>query len=260
MSGGATRWSRLLRFAAYLGVAIVVARAWHFVAANTTWEFVKDAPAQAKDLFDRMLPPEWGYVAELPRPLWETFNIATLGTLCAVVLALPCALLAAHNTTPHRLLRGPALLAIVASRSVNALLWALLLVAVLGPGPLAGILAIALRSCGFIAKLLYEALEEADAAPVEAVTATGAGRAQVVLYGLVPQVLPAFAGIAAFRWDINVREAAVVGLVGAGGLGLPLDAAVAGLQWERASAILAVVFAMVLLAEAVSARVRRAVT
>ena len=90
----------------------------------------------------------------------------------------------------------------------------------------AGILAIGLRSIGFCAKLLYEAIEEIDESQVEAVRATGASGAQVTAYGIVPQVLPAFAGISVFRWDINIRESTVLGLVGAGGIGLPLNAAI----------------------------------
>ena len=103
---------------------------------------------------------------------------------------------------------------IVASRSINSLIWALLLVSILGPGLLAGILAIAFRSIGFVGKLLYEAIEETDASQIEAVEATGAGRAQVLTYGYWPQVAPAFWGISVFRWDINIRESAVLGLVG----------------------------------------------
>ncbi len=97
-------------------------------------------------------------------------------------------------------------------------IWALLLVAIIGPGLLAGIVAIGLRSIGFIAKLLYEAIEEIDQKQVEAVRATGASGAQVLDYAVVPQILPAFWGISVFRWDINIRESTILGLVGAGGL------------------------------------------
>ena len=124
---------------------------------------------------------------------------------------------------------------------------------------LAGIIAIALRSIGFIAKLLYEAIEEIDQAPVEAITATGAGRGQVVTYGIVPQVLPAVAGISVFRWDINIRESTVLGLVGAGGIGLELQASVNVLAWPQVTMIFLLVLATVVVSEWVSARVRHAV-
>lgn len=243
-----------------LAAVVVLVQAWRAVSGSTIWEFTADAPAVAADLLGRMVPPDWPFAAELVGPLWETLTIATLGTLLAVVAALPIALLAAENTTPLRGLRPVALLLIVSSRSINSLIWALLLVAVLGPGPVAGILAIALRSIGFIAKLLYEGMEEIDPVPVEAVTASGAARPLVLAYGVWPQILPAFAGISLFRWDINIREATVLGLVGAGGIGLQLDAAVSALKWDRAALILLVIVALVLVGEAVSARVRRAVT
>src|SRR5665213_737837 len=146
-----------------------------------------------------MVPPDWRYIRQLGRPIWDTINIATLGTLIAVLLAVPVAYCAARNTTPSvTLVRPVALFVIVASRSINSLIWALLLVTVVGPGVFAGIIAIGLRSIGFCAKLLYEAIEEIDEAQVEAVRATGAGSAQVTAYGIVPQVMPAFAGISVF--------------------------------------------------------------
>ena len=115
----------------------------------------------------------------------------------------------ARRATPRRaslFVRPIALFIIVSSRSINSLIWALMLVTIIGPGVLAGILSIALRSIGFCAKLLYEAIEEIDEGQVEAVRATGASGAQVTTYGIVPQVMPAFAGISVFRWDINIRE------------------------------------------------------
>jgi phosphonate transport system permease protein len=188
-------------------------------------------------------------------------TIATLGTGLAVLAGVPLAFLAARNTTPSAVFARPAaLFLIVASRSINSLIWGLVLVVVVGPGVLAGVLAIALRSVGFIAKLLYEALEESDPRPAEAIAATGASGLLVVGYGIWPQVLPAFAGISLFRWDINIREATVLGLVGAGGIGIQLSASINALEWSRVSVILALIFAAVLAAEALSARVRRAVT
>jgi phosphonate transport system permease protein len=265
--GGVPAWQRrdrgrqLAVWLAWLAGAAVVLACWQVIAGRTMWPFVWDAPQQGADLVGRMVPPRWGYVRELGRPLWDTINIATLGTALAIVLAVPVAFLAAHNTTPSALVVRPlALLLIVSSRSINSLIWALLLVSIIGPGVLAGILAIALRSIGFVAKLLYEAIEEIDRAPVEAVSATGATRAQVLTYGVVPQVLPAFAGISVFRWDINIRESTVLGLVGAGGIGLQLQASVNVLAWNQVTTIFLVILATVLASEWFSARVRRAVT
>ena len=194
-----------------------------------------------------MVPPDWGFIAEIKRPLWDTLNIATLGTVLAIIIAVPVAYCAAHNTTPSAtLVRPVALYIIVASRSINSLIWALMLVTIVGPGVFAGILAIGFRSIGFCAKLLYEAIEEIDESQVEAVRATGASGAQVTAYGVVPQVMPAFAGITVFRWDINIRESTVVGLVGAGGIGLPLNGAITTLAWTQVSLILLVIIGTVI--------------
>jgi phosphonate transport system permease protein len=196
-------------------------------------------------------------VHELWWPLWETINIATLGTLLGLLMAVPVAFMAARNTTPSTtLVRPVALLLIVGSRSINSLIWALLLVAILGPGVLAGILAIALRSIGFIGKLLYEAIEEIDAAQIEAIEATGASSAQTMAWGVVPQVAPTLAGISVFRWDINIRESTVLGLVGAGGLGVKLEASLNTLAWPKVTMLLLVILATVAVSEWVTAKVR----
>ena len=242
-----------------IGLAVVIVCVQK-IAAQTEWFFVVDAPAQGADMFARMVPPEWSYGAQLLRPIWDTLTIATLGTAIAVVIALPLAFLAARNTSPHGIVRMIALFTIVASRSINSIIWALVLVAIVGPGVLAGIIAIAFRSVGFVAKLLYEALEESNPKSAEAIASTGASRLQVVSYGLWPQVLPAFAGISVFRWDINIREATILGLVGAGGIGLELNASINALEWSRVSVILLLIFVAVIAAEAISARIRNSVT
>jgi phosphonate transport system permease protein len=241
-----------------IGFVLVVV-CWQVIARNTLWFLVWDAPQQVSEFISRMFPPRWEYLSELWLPLWDTFNIATLGTALAVILAVPLAFLAAQNTTPHPVVRQIALLTIVTSRTINSLIWALILVALLGPGSLAGVFAIMLRSVGFVGKLLYEQIEEISTEPVEAITATGASQAQILAYGIVPQVLPAFVGISVFRWDINIRESAVLGLVGAGGIGVKLQSSVNGLQWFQVSVIFACIFVMVLMSEWVSARVRKAI-
>jgi len=241
-----------------LGVLFVIS--WQVMNKNTIWLFVEDAPRQAADLLSRAWPPRWSYLESLWGPLWDTINIATLGTGLGIVLATPVAFLAARNTTPSAaLLRPLALLIIVASRSINSLIWALLLVAIIGPGLLAGIIAIALRSIGFIGKLLYEAIEEIDEAQVEAVRATGASRWQIMDYAVWPQIAPAFAGISVFRWDINIRESTILGLVGAGGIGLQLQSSLARLAWAEVTVIFIVILATVAVSEWVSAKVRAAI-
>jgi len=153
-------------------------------------------------------------------------------------------------------LNAAAQFALVTSRSVNSLVWALLFVAVFGPGPAAEVFAIACRSVGFAGKLLAEALEETPYGPREALRAAGAPWGVELLKGVWPQVQPAFWGIALFRWDINVRESAVLGPVGAGGIGLALDDAINFFQWERVSTVLLAILAVVLVAKVAVTRLR----
>lgn len=255
-----TQGQAMVRWFGWLvGVAVFVV-CWQRISDSTTWFFVWDAPRIANDIWTRATPPRWEYITQLGRPIWDTLNIATLGTLIALVLAVPVAFLAARNTTPSAVLIRPiALLIIVSTRSINSLIWALLLIAIIGPGVFAGVIAIAIRSIGFCAKLLYEAIEEIDQTQIEAITATGASRWQVMAYGIVPQILPAFAGIAVFRWDINIRESTVLGLVGAGGIGLQLSSSLNVLAWPQVSLILLVILAAVVIGEWVSAKVRGAI-
>lgn len=241
-----------------IGVALFVA-CWQVISENTTWFFVIDAPRVAADIAERMVPPRWSYLDALWLPLWDTINIATLGTLMSIAVATPIAFLAARNTTPSAVyIRPVALLVIVSSRSINSLIWGLLLVTIIGPGVLAGVLAITFRSIGFVAKLLYEAIEEIDTSQVEAITSTGAGGAQTLVYGIWPQILPAFAGTSVFRWDINIRESTVLGLVGAGGIGLQLQASINTVAWQQVTVILLSILCTVIVSEWVSARVRGA--
>lgn len=249
----------LKQWAWWIVSTLVVIGCWQIISGATRWEFVADAPQQFAQLFVRAFPPRWDYMSELWKPLWDTVNIATLGTLVGLVIAFPVAFLAARNTTPHPVIRIIALLIIVVSRSVNSLIWALMLVALIGPGLLAGIIAIGLRSIGFLGKLFYEAIEETSIEPIEAIASTGASRFQVLTYAYLPQVLPTFTGVTVFRWDINIRESTVLGLVGAGGLGIALNSSINALQWDRAGMIFVVIFVMVLISEWISARVRKAI-
>lgn len=251
--------TQLRNWAAWLIGIAIVSFAWHLISEKTIWFFVQDAPRQAADIGARMVPPKWSYMSQLWKPAWDTVNIATIGTIIAMVIAIPVAFAAARNTTPHLLVRSAALFIIVSSRSVNSLIWALMLVFILGPGILAGTIAIGLRSVGFCAKLLYEAIEEIDQSQVEAIEATGASRVQKIVYGILPQVMPTIAGVGIYRWDINIRESTILGLVGAGGIGLQLSGSLNTLAWTQVSMILLVILATVFISEWVSAKVRGAI-
>ncbi|MEN3356012.1 MAG: phosphonate transport system permease protein [Betaproteobacteria bacterium] len=243
-----TSAQRLARFALYFG--IVAACVFSLRTVQIIPEFLYDAPEQVADLFKRMWPIEWSYYpGGVHDALIETLHIATLGTILAIAMAVPLGVLAAHNIVPSTAINYAAKFLLVSSRSVNSLVWALLFVAIFGPGALAGTMAIAFRSIGFVGKLFGEALEETRPGPIEALKAAGAPPASIFLKGYWPQVVPAFWAIALFRWDISVRESAVLGLVGAGGIGMAIDSAMNLFQWERVALMLVAIFAVVLIAE-----------
>ena len=253
-----SRAQRLTRFAVYL--AIVAAIVVSVRSIEVIPEFLADAPEQMGDLLARMWPIDVAYYpTSVHAALMETIHIASLGTLLALLLALPVGVLAAHNLCPFTSLNMLARLILVSSRSVNSLVWALLFVGIFGPGALAGTLAIAFRSIGFVGKLFGDALEETSRGPVEALQAAGAPWMSRLAWGYWPQVKPAFWSIALFRWDINVRESAVLGLVGAGGIGMTLDSAMNLFQWNRVATILLAIFAVVILAEVIVTVVRKRV-
>ncbi len=246
---------RLGRFTTYLVVSAAIV--WSFRQIEIIPEFLYDAPQQTADLFRRMWPIDWAYYRKgVHDALIETFHIATLGTLLSLVLGFPVALMAAKNITKSAILNWIAQFILVSSRSVNSLIWALLFVAIFGPGAIAGVLAIGFRSIGFVGKLLAEAFEEARPGPIEALTATGAPRLSVLSKGYWPQVEPSFWSVALFRWDINIRESAILGLVGAGGIGVALDTALNNLYWDQVGLVLLVIFTVVIVTEVTTTYIR----
>jgi phosphonate transport system permease protein len=247
---------RLARFSVYL--VLVASVVWSARTVEIIPEFLYDAPEQMQDLLHRMWPIDFAHYPEgVHDALVDTLHIASLGTILAVIMALPVGVLAARNVVPFAPVNYLAKLILVSSRSVNSLVWALLFVAIFGPGALAGTLAIAFRSIGFVGKLFGEALEESNAGTVEALKATGAPWLSVLAKGYWPQVEPAFWSIVLFRWDINVRESAVLGLVGAGGIGMALDTALNLFQWPRVATVLFSIFVVVIVAEVVVTQIRK---
>lgn len=250
----ARRWRKLA-----VTALVAAATFWSLSTIDVFWPWLWDAPQQMSDLFARMVPPDFSRGGDILRAMLETLNIATIATFFAVFLSLPIALIAAQNTTPNRATLWLGRFILVSSRSVNTIIWALLFVAIFGPGVLAGILAIVFRSLGFLGKLVGEAIEEIDRAPIEALESVGASRLKVLVYGVVPQVMPAFFAVAILRWDINLRESTVLGLVGAGGIGVILQGSIDTFAWRTVATILLAIIALVLAGEAVSAWLRKKV-
>jgi phosphonate transport system permease protein len=249
---------KLLRYAVWFVIMLAVVQSVRHIEIIP--EFLYDAPEQMQDMLLRMWPVDWPhYRTDVHAALVETLHIATVGTLLSMVLAIPFGLLVASNLTRSRTLNFLARVVLVASRSINSLVWALLFLAVFGPGALAGTLAIAFRSIGFVGKMVGETIEQMPPGPIEALQATGASKFSEIWYGYWPQLKPAFWSIVLLRWDINVRESAVLGLVGAGGIGMVLDTALNLFQWPRVAMVLVAIFAIVIVTEVVVTQVRKRV-
>jgi len=193
-------------------------------------------------------------------PALETLMIATLGTIVGCLFSLPVAWFGAENVTPSKLLIYPIGRGLmVLSRSIHEIIWALLFVGAVGLGALPGILAVAMRSVGFISKITAEAIENIDPKPVEAIRAVGGSQFQVMYYGIVPQVLPVILGTIIFEWDINIRRSAVMGLVGAGGLGLAFFRQMAMFNYGGVTLVVLFVLLLIVIGEVVSHYARKAV-
>ena len=209
-----------------------------------------------------MLPPSPGSMAHFwvyLDALWQTLAIAFLGTTAAGVFALPLGFIAARNVIANRVLHFLARRSLDTIRSVDTLIWALIWINVVGLGPFAGALAIASTDVAALAKLMSEAIETADRGPVEGVVASGGGRLAVMRFGILPQILPIFASQALYFFESNTRSATIIGIVGAGGIGLYLSEMIRVLEWREAAFLILLVLIAVAVIDAISRRLRAAI-
>jgi phosphonate transport system permease protein len=214
------------------------------------------------DIFMLMLPPSpgsWAHFWLYLDALRQTLAIAFLGTVVAAVIALPLGFIAARNVVTGRVVHFFARRALDCVRSVDTLIWALIWINVVGLGPFAGALAIASTDLAALAKLMSEAIETASAGPVEGVLASGGGRLAVIRFGLLPQVLPIFASQALYFFESNTRSATIIGIVGAGGIGLYLSEMIRVLEWREASFLILMVLLTVAVIDVISRRLRAAI-
>jgi phosphonate transport system permease protein len=207
-----------------------------------------------------MLPPDPG--ASLPAyltALGETLSIALLGTTIAAIAALPVSLLAARNVVPSAIFRFPVRRFFDSIRGVDTLIWALVWINVVGLGPFAGVLAIAIADFGAFGKLFSEAIEAADRKEVEGIRAAGGGKLHEIRFGLMPQVLPVIAGQVLYFIESNTRSATIIGIVGAGGIGLQLAEQIRVLEWQKVSFLILMILVAVAAIDWISNRLRFAI-
>jgi phosphonate transport system permease protein len=207
-----------------------------------------------------MIPPDPG--ASLPaylQAMGETLSIAVLGTTLAALLALPVSLLAARNVIPSAWLRFPVRRSLDTIRGVDTLIWALVWINVVGLGPFAGVLAIAVSDFGAFGKLFSEAIEGADTKQVEGIRASGGSPLHEIHFGLMPQVLPVIAGQVLYFIESNTRSATIIGIVGAGGIGLQLAEQIRVLEWQKVSFLILMILVAVAAIDWISSRLRFAI-
>jgi phosphonate transport system permease protein len=207
-----------------------------------------------------MIPPDPG--TSLPlylKALGETLSIALLGTTLAAAFALPVSLLAARNIVPSNIFRFPVRRFLDSIRGIDTLIWALVWINVVGLGPFAGVLAIAVSDFGAFGKLFSEAIEAADRKQVEGIRASGGNALHEIRFGLMPQVLPVIAGQMLYFFESNTRSATIIGIVGAGGIGLQLAEQIRVLEWQHVSFLILMVLVAVAAIDWISGKLRFAI-
>jgi phosphonate transport system permease protein len=219
--------------------------------------FIEGGPAIAQ-LASEMVPPDFSRWRYWIKPLIDTLAMSIAGTALAVCLSLPLALLAAPNTTPNAWLAKVVRVLLSAMRSVPEIILGILFVAAVGFGALPGVLALALHSVGMVGKFYAEAIEHVDPKPLEAARAAGGNGFQVIVHAVLPQVLPQLADITIYRWEYHFRASAVLGIVGAGGIGFELMAALRLIHYDQVSAILLTILACVVVVDGLGGALRKA--
>jgi phosphonate transport system permease protein len=253
------RRARNSRYLRYALVALLVG--WSvesIVVGDTDWSRISAQGVWTAAL--RFVDFDASILFSLWEPALETVLMATLATLLGALMAIPVAWLGADNISPlgrASYYLGRVLMTL--SRSVHEVVWGLVFVAAVGLGALAGVLAMAVRSIGFISKTVAEAIEDVNKGPVEAMRAVGANRFQVLMFGIVPQVLPVIIGNVIFEWDVNIRRSTIMGLVGAGGLGLALHRQMASYNYGGIATVIFVILLLIVFGEVFSAWARRKV-
>jgi phosphonate transport system permease protein len=241
-----------MRAALFVGVLVLAWAAWDTGA--DPMRLVRGLPWIA-DFLRRMLPPDLAVLPAALKGAAVTVEIALLGTVAAAALALPLGFLSARNVAAPAVFY-PARTVLNLFRSVDTLVYALIFVAAVGLGPFPGVLAVVAYTTTSLAKLYSEAIEGIEPGPVDAITATGATRLQILRFGVLPQVLPLFLSYVLYRLETNIRAATVLGFVGAGGIGFYLQTYLRMIDYPAASTALLVTIAMVMVVDAVSSKVR----
>lgn len=224
--------------------------------ADITFERITNGIMNIGNFLSQALPPDFSRIGPIMSAMVETFEMALIGTLSGVILSIPIALLSSKTTNTIPLLRSITKGAVTVMRTVPDLVWALLFVIAVGLGPFAGILTITIDTIGFCARFFSERIDELDKKPKEALESTGSGYFGVITGAVLPQAAPSFVGTSLFALEKSIRGATVLGLVGAGGIGVELSAQMSLRNFDQAMMIIIIILILVLVVENISQKIR----
>ena len=252
------RGSRFFIYAFFLVIVLWSVKVT--IIEDTDWERMGSI-GKVISSASRFFGVDFNLFPDLLIPSLETLMISLLGTFLGVLICIPATWFGALNITPFKPITYPiGRLLMTLSRSIHEIVWALFFVSVFGLGALSGIFAIAVRSVGFIAKMSAEAIEDINPGPIEAIRSTGANGFQVLIFGIIPQVIPQVLSVIIFEWEINIRRSAILGLVGAGGLGLVFFRQMNTFNFHGVTAVITAILGIIVIGEFVSHYVRKKVT
>ena len=250
------RWRKCLfvQISACLAFSAIIA--WSFVQSEFDFGTLFNSGPRFQEFFTRLVPPNWGVTTLVVNSTVETLMITLAGTFLAVVIAFPLGFLAADNVTPGWI-SHPTKLLLGFMRSIPLIVVAMIFVVAVGLGPFPGALAIAFHSIGMLGKFYAEEFETAEPGILNAVSGTGATWIQTIRFGLLPQSIPQVLAFTIYRFELNFRDATVLGLVGAGGIGYYIQLYVRGFQYDKVAILILVIIIVVTLLDQLSFRVRK---
>ena len=230
-----------------------------FVVNDLEIDFIKlvtDSSKYFGDILSRMLPPDFSNLNELIYAMFETIEIAFLGTFIAIVLSIPLGLFSARNLAPNYFVYLVCKTIVIFFRAIPEFIIAMILVIAIGFGAMPGVLALGLHTMGFLAKFYAEDIEHINKGPIDALKSSGATKSQIISFGVIPQILPSFVANNLYILDRNVRMATMLGIVGAGGIGYELQSSFRMFEYERVSAIIILIFVTIFFIDHISSYIR----
>ena len=219
-------------------------------------KLVSDSSKYFGDILSRMLPPDFSNLNQLIYAMFETIEIAFLGTFIAIVLSIPFGLFSARNLAPNYFVYIVCKTVVIFFRAIPEFIIAMILVIAIGFGAMPGVLALGLHTMGFLAKFYAEDIEHINKGPIDALKSSGATKSQIISFGIIPQILPAFVANNLYILDRNVRMATMLGIVGAGGIGYELQSSFRMFEYEKVSAIIILIFFTIFLIDNFSSYIR----